>query len=317
MHIEERTNKLLSLGGIRMSLKSALFEMKEGFINQKAGMSEEDFIHELETKNKLRDGSLVSYYNYLMMMKMHDRELKNRSQDDTKKINRKWAKNEIEFMFQYIADRQEEGEVNITVILAEVAKHLNRGYQSVNYKYYSLIKSKEENKRLYQNEYQFTTISQNDVPVLTTEVVIDTPNLMGVNDGCSPKSDDLLDILSGLITNVQKLPGINLNELLRSLYQLTNMALQNQDAIREMESVKSKVHREKEALQEKLAKKEQQLLLEKKRNDELQLEVSKLAKEIMAFNQLGDAAKIQNLKSYNQRLNYIIDGFGLVLQVGS
>ena len=37
----------------------------------------------------------------------------------------------------------------------------------------------------------------------------------------------------------------------------------------------------------------------------------------MAFNQLSDAAKIQNLKSYNQRLNYIIDGFGIVIQVDS
>jgi hypothetical protein len=300
-----------------MSLKSALFEMKEGLINQQAGSSEEDFIHELEVKHNLRDGSLIWYYNHLMMMKMHERELQNQPQDDSKKINRKWTKTEIEFMLQYITERQEEWGIKITEILDEVAKLLNRGYQSVNYKYYSLIRSKEENKKNNQSEYQFTTISQNNVPVLSTEVVSDTPFLSEVNDDCSPQDDDLLDILSGLITNVQKLPGINLNELLRSLYQLTNMALQNQDALREIESVKSKVHHEKEALQEKLAKKEQQLLLEKKRNDELQLEVSKLAKEIMAFNQLGDAAKIQNLKSYNQRLNYIIDGFGLVLQVGS
>jgi uncharacterized protein YlxW (UPF0749 family) len=116
---------------------------------------------------------------------------------------------------------------------------------------------------------------------------------------------------------VQQLPGIQLNELLRSLYQLTNMALQNQDAVQQIANVKLESDLEKKALKEKLAAMEEQVALEKRRNDELQSEVRKLAKEIMTFSQLGDAAKIQNLKSYNQRLNYILDGSGVVVQVGS
>ncbi|MFJ7726542.1 hypothetical protein ACIQXV_10280 [Neobacillus sp. NPDC097160] len=298
-----------------MSLKPALFEMKEALVNQKVGRSEQDFIQKLENKNQLSAGTLIFYFNNLMMLSMNNSEPGSPSLDDSKKVNRKWTKTEIEFMFQYINERQEEGALNITEILDEVAQLLTRGYQSVNYKYYSLIKAKNNKEVANQNAYQFITITENEVPVVSTEVIDEPSPEHQVINKESSEDNDLLDILSGLITNVQQLPGINLNELLRSLYQLTNMALQNQDAVQQIASMKSEINLEKEAMREQLMKKEQQFILEKKRNDELQLEVAKLAKEITAFNKLGDAAKIQHLKSYNQRLNYIIDSFGVVLQV--
>lgn len=298
-----------------MSLKSAIFEMKEALIDKELGQSEEDFIHELEAKNRLSAGTLVFYFNNLMMLSLNNTEYTNQSHVDSKKVNRKWTKIEIEFMFQYIKERQEEGALNITEILEEIAQLLNRGYQSVNYKYYSLVKAKGKKEASNQNGYHFTTISQTEVPVISTEVILDTPSDAQMNQNNSSQNDDLLDILSGLINNVQQLPGINLNDLLGSLYQLTNMALQNQDAVRQISSLKEESNLEKQVLREKVMKKEKQFLQEKKRNDELQLEVSNLAKEITAFNQLGDAAKIQNLKSYNQTLKYIIDGFGVVLKV--
>ncbi|ETI69354.1 hypothetical protein [Neobacillus vireti] len=300
-----------------MGLKSALFEMKEALLNQKVGRSEQDFIRELEDKNQLNAGTLIFYFNNLMMLSMNSSELANQSLDDSKKVNRKWTKTEVEFMFQYINERQEEGALNITEILEEVAQLLTRGYQSVNYKYYSLMKAKNKKEVSNQNAYQFITISDNEVPVVSTEVIRDSASEQQVIQAKPSEDNDLLDILSGLITNVQQLPGINLNELLRSLYQLTNMALQNQDAVQQVASMKTEINLEKEAIREQLMKKEQQFIQEKKRNDELQLEVAKLAKEITAFNKLGDAAKIQQLKSYNQRLNYIIDSFGVVLQVSS
>lgn len=307
----------MHLGGNLMGLKSALFEMKEALLNQKVGRSEQDFIRELEDKNQLNAGTLIFYFNNLMMLSMNSSELANQSLDDSKKVNRKWTKTEVEFMFQYINERQEEGALNITEILEEVAQLLTRGYQSVNYKYYSLMKAKNKKEVSNQNAYQFITISDNEVPVVSTEVIRDSASEQQVIQAKPSEDNDLLDILSGLITNVQQLPGINLNELLRSLYQLTNMALQNQDAVQQVASMKTEINLEKEAIREQLMKKEQQFIQEKKRNDELQLEVAKLAKEITAFNKLGDAAKIQQLKSYNQRLNYIIDSFGVVLQVSS
>jgi hypothetical protein len=300
-----------------MGIKSALFEMKEDLINQKVGKSEQDFIRELEVKNHLPAGTLVFYFNNLMLLSMNGSELANQSHDDSKKVNRKWTKTEIEFMFQYINERQQEGALNITEILEEVAQLLTRGYQSVNYKYYTLIKAKNKKEAANQNAYQFITITENEVPVVSTEVISDSAPVQQVIQAKPSEDNDLLDILSGLITNVQQLPGINLNELLRSLYQLTNMALQNQDAVQQIASMKSEINLEKEAIREQLMKKEQQVIQEKKRNDDLQLEVAKLAREITAFNKLGDAAKIQQLKSYNQRLNYIIDSFGVVLQVSS
>ena len=299
-----------------MSLKSALFEMKEGLFNLRPELSEEHFIHDLENKNELSDGSLIWYFNQLNMMKMHGRDSKNEKHNDSKKVNRKWSKPEINFMLRYINDRQEEWGVNITEILDEVANLLNRGYQSVNYKYYSLIKLNQDMKK--DNKYHITTINQEDVPVIFTEVVTDITNMPEFNNkNFSLENDDLLDILSGLLTNAQRLPGINLNELFRSLYQLTNMALKNQNENQKIKMVESKDNLEKESLQEKLAKKDQRLLIEKKRNDELQSEVLKLEKEIKAFNQLGDTAKIQNLKSYNQKLSYIIDEVGLKHKIGS
>jgi hypothetical protein len=303
-------------GGYRMSLKTAIFEIKEGIINQKIGYSEDEYIQNLELKYTLNKGKLIFYFNFLMILTMKYAEMLNPASQSTKKINRKWTKDEIEFMFQYITDRQEEGALNITEILDEIAQLINRGYQSVNYKYYSLVKKKEE-KQKESPKYQFTTISQHEVPVLSTEIIENTPVEIPVNQNSQANTDDLLDILSGLITNVQQLPGIQLNELLRSLYQLTNMALQNQDAVQQIANVKLESDLEKKALKEKLAAMEEQVALEKRRNDELQSEVRKLAKEIMTFSQLGDAAKIQNLKSYNQRLNYILDGSGVVVQVGS
>lgn len=306
----------IHFGGILMSFKSAIFQMKEAIINQEVGPSEQDFIQNLESNNGLRAGSLIFYYNNFVMLRMNNSENSTQILDDSKKVNRKWSKNEIEFLFQYIKERQEEGALNITEILEEAAKVLNRGYQSVNYKYYSIIKAKAKEEDANQNGYQFITITEKNVPVLATEVIGDTQTTPQVHQMSSAQDqDDLLDILSGLITNVQQLPGINLNELFRSLYHLTNMALQNQDAVQQIESMKSEINLEKEAIREQLKKKEQQFIQEKKRNDELQLEVAKLAKEITAFNQLGDAAKIQQLKSYNQRLNYIIDSFGVVLKV--
>lgn len=289
--------------------------MKEAIINHQIGKSEEDFIIKLEVNNNLRSNTLIFYFNHLMMINMNNNVYP--EQHDFKKINRKWTKNEIEFMFQYILARQEEGVLNITEILDEIAHLLNRGYQSVNYKYYSLCKARENKATAKEHPYHFTTITEKDVPVLSTEIISELPSSTLMSQMNHTQDDHLLDILSGLITNVQQLPGLNLTELLKSLYQLTNMAVQNQAVANQIETMKSEVHLEKEALREKLMKKEQQLLQEKKRNDALQLEVLKLAKEIAAFNKLGDAAKIQNLKSYNQRLNYIIDESGVVLQVGS
>jgi hypothetical protein len=297
-----------------MSLKSALFELKEALVNKEIGQTEESFIHEMENKYNLSFGSLVYYFNILMMVEMNEN---NQNTIDSKKINRKWTKNEVTFMFQYIKDRQTEGALNITEILEEAAYLLNRGYQSVNYKYYSTLKSNEKKQNTNQNAPQFITINESNVPVIAVETMNEVPAAAVQAPPTFNQDADLLDILSGLITNVQQLPGLNLNEMLRGLYQLTNMALQNQEAVQQMESMKSTINHEKEALRDKLAKNEQQLRLEKKRNDELQLEVAKLVSEITAFNKLGDAAKIQNLKSYNQRLNYIIDGSGVVLQVGS
>lgn len=299
-----------------MGLKSAIFEMKDAIVKQQTGRTEEEFVHELEQKHSLIPGTLVSYYNNLMLISIHNKQNSRHSFDPSKKINRKWSKVEVEFMFQYIEERQNEGGLNITGILDEIAQLLNRGYQSVNYKYYSKIKEYEQKQPINQ-KYNFITIQEDEVPVISTEVIRDNPVNAHMQQQDNPIQDDLLDILSGLISNVQQLPGINLNELLKSLYQLTNMALMNQSAARQIETIKSEVHLEKEALHEKLLRKDQQLQAEKKRNDQLQLEVSKLAKEIAAFNKLGDAAKIQNLKSYTQRLNYMIDGFGVVLQVGS
>ncbi|WP_251554706.1 hypothetical protein [Neobacillus muris] len=292
-----------------MSLKSALFEMKQ-LLNDPQVELDEKWIQELEMKNSLKAGSLVFYLNNMMMVKTNS--MVNQSGEDTKKVNRKWTKAEMAFMFQYIKERQDEGALNITEILEEIAHLLNRGYQSVNYKYYNLLKEKDKKQPESSKSYNFTTIEFNEVPVVATEIKKDTPPVVSstalpVKEPVMPaNSTDLIDILSGLITNVQQLPGINLNELLLSLYQLTNMALQNQDAVQQMENMKSEISFENDSLK-------QQLLLERKRNDELQREVSKLSKEIHAFNELGDAAKIQNLKSYNQRLKYIVDNFGVVL----
>lgn len=298
-----------------MSLKSALFDMKKAMENDRIGKSVDEFIHELEFQHELNAGTLVFYYNNLMMSLTRTEKA---NFDDSKKVNRKWAKDELQFMFQYIKERQDEGGLNITELLEEVAQLLNRGYQSVNYKYYSQMKENDRKKQSNQNSYNFTTITQTQIPVLSTEKIATAQAMPSPSmDDNETTGEELLDILSGLISNVEKLPGINLNDMLKSLYQLTNMALQNQDAVRQFENVKSEIHHEKESLKKSLKQKDQQLLEEKRRNDELQLEVAKLAKEIMAFNQLGDAAKIQNLKSYNQRLNYIIDGSGVVLKVGS
>lgn len=298
-----------------MGLKFALIELKKAIENDVSEISVDDYIRDLEIQNELNTGTLVFYYNNLILSLNN---LDKNNFDGSKKVNRKWTKNEIQFLFQYIKERQEEGGLNITEILEEVAQLLNRGYQSVNYKYYSVMKQKDRKETSNQNSLHFTTITQDQIPVVATEKIetIETAHSPQVNNVTSPE-DDLLDVLSGLISNVEKLPGINLNDMLRSLYQLTNMALQNQDAVKQLENVKSEIHHEKESLKKSLKQKEQQLIQEKRRNDELQLEVAKLANEIMAFNKLGDAAKIQNLKSYNQRLNYIIDGSGIVLKVGS
>jgi hypothetical protein len=303
----------------RMSLKLAVFELKEAVLNQKQNELEEKYIFELETKHQLKPGTLVSYFNTLMMLHLSDHQKKTNGQAE--KTNRKWQKFEIEFMQLYIKDRQEEGAQNITEVLDEVAQILDRGYQSVNYKYYTVSKVKEKKNAKETKEvangasYTFQTIEQDQLPVLSTSTFYPTEV---VESPANPSNDDdLLDILSGLITNVQQLPGINLNELLRSLYLLTSMAIQNKDVGHQLESMKVEMNKEKASLDAQLKKKEQQLMYEMKRNDELQAEVSKLAKEVAAFNQLGDAAKVQNLKSYNQRLKYIIDGFGGVLQIGS
>lgn len=304
-----------------MSLKAALLELKELMQSQRDAQVDEKEISEIEGQYGLAKGTLVFYYNNMLLLRLNQSQESDETGAGAKKVNRKWTKSEVNFMFHYIRERQNEGALNITEILEEVAGLLNRGYQSVNYKYYTLSKEKIKKEKINQNKYEFVTIPESDLPVVSTEIISDNGlnrEPVAVNNASMrADSSDLLDILSGLISNVEQLPGLNLNELLRSLYQLTNMALMNQDAVREIESIKSEISSEKDMLQDKLKKREQQLMLEKRRNDELQGEVAKLAREIHAFNQLGDAAKIQNLKSYNQRLNYIIDSFGVVLQVGS
>jgi hypothetical protein len=296
-----------------VGLKFALFEMKDILEKDQKNVGIDLVIRNLEIKNELNAGSLDYYFNILMFLKVKH-STKNQTQTKTKKINRKWIDCEIELMFQYLNDRQEENSINITELLEEVAQLLNRGYQSVNYKYYTLVKEKE--KEVGQKDYKFLTISQLDVPVISTELVqTKTPSERPVEQ--LDQENDLLDLLSGLITNVQELPGIQLNELLRSLYHLTSLAIGNQKGISAIENNLQKTSLDHEYLREKLYQKEQQLIQEKKRNDELQAEVNRLAMEISAFSKLGDAAKIQNLKSHNQKLKAIIDKTGYVLQVGS
>jgi hypothetical protein len=295
-----------------VGLKSALFEMKDVLEKDQTGIGMDQVIRNLEMKNQLNKGSLDYYFNIFMILKM--KHPKKNIQTQTKKINRKWINSEIELMFQYLNDRQEENSINITELLEEVAQLLNRGYQSVNYKYYTLVKEKEQ--EIGQKEYKFMTISQIDVPVISTELV-QRKTGSGANVEKKDQENDLLDLLSGLITNVQELPGIQLNELLKSLYHLTNLAIGNQKGNLNTNHSQEKASLDNEWLREKLFQKEQQLIQEKKRNDELQAEVNRLAKEISAFNQLGDAAKIQNLKSYNQKLSSIIDKTGFALQIGS
>lgn len=106
-----------------MSLKAALFEMKEALLNQRVGRSVEEFINHLADKFNLNPGTLVFYFNTLVITN-HYTETEKSSQ---KKTNRKWTKNEINFMFQYLYARQEEGILNITEILDETAQLLNRG----------------------------------------------------------------------------------------------------------------------------------------------------------------------------------------------
>jgi hypothetical protein len=298
-----------------VGLKSALFEMKDILEKDQKDVVMAHVIRNLEIKNQLNTGSLDYYFNILVILKAkHSKKTQTQTQNHTKKINRKWINCEIELMFQYINDRQEENSINITELLEEVAQLLNRGYQSVNYKYYTLVKEKEQ--EIGQKDYKFMTISQMDVPVISTEL-IQRKKVSEIEVEKQDEENNLLDLLSGLITNVQELPGIQLTELLSSLYHLTSLAIGNQKGNLNIESIQQKANFDNEFLREKLFQKEQQLIQEKKRNDELQAEVNRLALEISAFSKLGDAAKIQNLKSYNQKLNSIIDKTGFALQIGS
>jgi hypothetical protein len=300
-----------------VGLKSALFEMKDILEKDQKDVVMAHVIRNLEIKNQLNTGLLDYYFNILMILKAkHSKKTQTQTQNQnhTKKINRKWINCEIELMFQYINDRQEETSINITELLEEVAQLLNRGYQSVNYKYYTLVKEKEQ--EIGQKDYKFMTISQMDVPVISTEL-IQRKKVSEIEVEKQDEENDLLDLLSGLITNVQELPGIQLTELLSSLYHLTSLAIGNQKGNLNIENIQQKASLDNELLREKLFQKEQQLIQEKKRNDELQAEVNRLAAEISAFSKLGDAAKIQNLKSYNQKLNSIIDKTGFALQIGS
>lgn len=301
-----------------MGLKSALFEMKDVLEKDQKGVGLDQVIRNLEMKNQLNTGSLDYYYNIFMILKIKQPKKNSQTQNPTKKINRKWISCEIELMFQYLNDRQEENTINITELLEEVAQLLNRGYQSVNYKYYTLVKEKEQKQEpeIGQKDYKFMTISQIDVPVISTEL-IQSKTVSEIEVDKKDQENDLLDLLSGLITNVQELPGIQLNELLGSLFHLTSLAVGNQNGNPNIENLQQKASLDNEWLREKLFQKEQQLIQEKKRNDELQAEVNRLAMEISAFSKLGDAAKIQNLKSYNQKLNSIIDKTGFALQIGS
>ncbi|MHC0038129.1 hypothetical protein [Pseudoneobacillus sp. C159] len=221
----------------------------------------------------------------------------------SKKVNRKWTKKEIEVMLQYIKERQEEGSINITELLEEVAQLLNRGYQSVNYKYYAIQKELNEQQNKKLKDFTFMTINQTEVPVISTEVIHDKTFVSKINSPTtSVNGIDLIDILSGLITNVQQLPGIDLHVLLRSLYQLSNMAIQNHAPILNIEH---------------LTKLEHQLAVEKRKNEQLQSKLANIASEVKMFSQLDDAEKIKDLKSYNTRLNLIINDFEELRKLGS
>ncbi|NMD69084.1 hypothetical protein HHO41_02200 [Bacillus sp. DNRA2] len=292
-----------------MSLKTAIFQMKQALMDRELdGM--EQVVRELEATNGLQTGALTSYYQQLLMVKKNSVELANQTNDEVKKINRKWTKQEMEFMFQYIKARQDEGALNITEILEEIAQLLNRGYQSVNYKYYTIVKNnaKKQNLKPTQTAIKFATIADDIVPVVATEFITrQEANLnTEVYSASSSQADGLLDILSGLITNIGQLPGMNLNHLLKSLFELTNLALQNQAAVQQINNIELEMNQERQMLQDRLNKAEKQLAREKERNQKLTDSLSLLANEIEAFNNMTDAAKIQNLKAFNQRLNRLI-----------
>lgn len=293
-----------------MSLKTALFKMKQTLIDQNGDL-EEGIVKELENYNSLESGALASIYHQLLMVQKNSAEVVNQISDEAKKINRKWTMNEIDFMFKYIKERQREGALNITEILEEIAHLLNRGYQSVNYKYYTLVKNsaKKHVSDQPQQGIKFLTITDEVIPVLSTELIKDSkPTKQNIHNQ-SNQDDGLLDIVSGLITNIQQLPGIELNQLLKSIFELTSLALQNQNALQQITSIRTEMNQEKQTIQDKLAKAERQLLQEKRRNIELNNDMSLLANEIEEFGKMNDAAKIQNLKNFYQRLDQIIHKF--------
>lgn len=283
--------------------------MKEALTNHGID-GQEEMVREIEANHCLIPGALTSYYHHLLMVRKNSADLANQTNDEAKKINRKWTKYEMDFMFQYIHARQDEGALNITEILEEIAQLLNRGYQSVNYKYYSLVKNGAKKQVVQQPQMaiKFATIAEETVPVMATTLIgrEQSNSQVHFTTPTQTQADGLLDILSGFITNVQQLPGLNLNQLLKSLYELTNLALQNQNAVQQITNIKTEMDQEKQILQDKLAKAEKQLRQEKQRHLELVENMSNLANEINSFNNLSDAAKIQNLKAFNQRLNQII-----------
>lgn len=81
-----------------MSFKSALFEMKEVITDQTLGQSEEGFIRDLEAKNDLSSGTLVFYFNFFMMLKLHHSQ----SNDQSKKRIANGQKVKLSFCFNIL-----------------------------------------------------------------------------------------------------------------------------------------------------------------------------------------------------------------------
>jgi hypothetical protein len=268
----------------------------------------ENYAQELAERSKLDLDEIKNIYNNMSLLKIC---LKNPKYISNNK--RVWEKCEDELMFTYLElSSNELGENgkkrNRKAVFEEISEILiDRTTQSIAFRYYDLHSNKNKNKN--KNKNNDTKSETKEMPS-EAEIISENISESRVSESSENKNDDLLDVVVDLVNNIDK-AGIEINSLFKGLLTLSKRAVDNSN-VEKIEHLEGQVS----FLEEELNK-------EKEKNEQLQLEVSrlvsefeKLKREIEYFDGLDGKQKLQQLNNFNRNLKYIVDKFGGVIVVG-
>lgn len=273
---------------MKQSIKESVMELRE-IVFGGHNVDMETYAIELSSRSPLSFDDIKDVFNNLSLLYTHSKNPKVNASG--KKI---WEDFEDKLMLSYMELAQKNGIKKKSALLDLCDILIDRSESSIPFRYYHITSNRDKKIKRDNTESKLKVI----------------PNIVPEVESKPENKDDLLDIVVDIVDNVET-ADVDVNSLFKGILALSQKAVanSNQDKL--------------EALEGQVTFLESELDNEKKKNNSLQLEMSRLINEfenlkneIEYFNGLDGKQKLQQLNNFNKKMKYMVDKFGGVIAVG-